>query len=72
MNAIKIGAIDFFNRNISQEELALRLSNKMKSFLQGSTSMDIGNLRLDTFSFSVFVDNKLIDQETKYFLNKME
>jgi DNA-binding response OmpR family regulator len=61
MQAIKIGAIDFFTRNISQEELTLRLSNKMKSFLQGSTSIDIGNLRLDTFSFSIYVDNKLMD-----------
>ena len=61
LKAITSGGIDFFNRSIGQEELTLRLSSKIKSFLQGNTLIDLGNLRLDTFSFNAYIDEKVTD-----------
>jgi DNA-binding response OmpR family regulator len=61
LRAITSGGIDFFNRSIGKEELTLRLSSKIKSFLQGDTLIDLGNLRLDTFSFNAYINDKLTE-----------
>lgn len=61
MKSIEVGAIDFFHREMSVPELNIRIINKIKMFLQGSTVIDIGNLRIDSDKFTVAVNNKLVD-----------
>ena len=61
LKTIQTGGRDFFNRQIAEEELKLRLSNKIKLFLQGDTIIHIGNLRLDTYLFTVTIKNKTAD-----------
>ncbi len=41
------GGIDFLSRDIRSDELIVRLSNKIKFYLQMSTILELGNLRLD-------------------------
>lgn len=61
IKSIETGAIDFFQRDISGAELTLRLVSKIKMFLQGSTIIDVGNLKLDSNKFTVAIKNKPID-----------
>lgn len=61
LKTIQTGGIDFFNRQINEEELKLRLTNKIRLFLQGDTIIDVGNLRLDTHSFSIYLNDKPTD-----------
>jgi two-component system OmpR family response regulator len=58
---IQTGGIDFFSRVIKEKELKLRLFNKIKLFLQGDLIIDIGNLRLDTHLFNVYVNSQLAE-----------
>jgi len=61
LKTLEISEIDFLNSQSTKEELKLRVSNKIKLFLQGDTIIDVGNLRLDTYSFNIYINNKLID-----------
>lgn len=61
IKSIEKGAIDFFSRELSGEEIKLRLLNKIKLFLQGSALIDVGNLRIDSDKFAVSIKNKSID-----------
>jgi DNA-binding response OmpR family regulator len=61
LKTIQTGGRDFFNRQVAEEELKLRLNNKIKLFLQGDTIIDIGNLRMDTYSFNVTIEDKTAD-----------
>ncbi|MBA2403564.1 MAG: response regulator transcription factor [Bdellovibrionales bacterium] len=61
IKTLQSGGIDFFNRQIKEEELKLRLLNKIKRFFQGDANIDVGNLRFDSKSFTVFIKNKPID-----------
>lgn len=58
---IQSGAIDFFQRDISVEELKLRLFNKIRMFMHGSKVIDVGNLRLNFDDFNVFIAGVAID-----------
>lgn len=61
IRTIETGAIDFFNRQITEEELRLRLISKIKIFLKGASSLEIGNLRFDSNLFLTYVNNKPIN-----------
>lgn len=61
IKSIETGAIDFFDRQITAPELKLRLLSKIKMFLQGSTIIDVGNLKLDSNKFTVSVKDKPVD-----------
>lgn len=55
------GGIDFLPRTISEEEMVLRLTNKIQLFLKMSTILELGNLKIDAQTFKVFLNNTLID-----------
>lgn len=51
------GAVDFLPRNLKPEEVAIRLTNKIKFYLQMSTKLELGNLILDVGSMKATVAN---------------
>lgn len=61
LKTIQTGAIDFFNRQITEPELRLRLTSKIKMFLQGAPSLEVGNLRFDSNLYMTYVNNKPIN-----------
>lgn len=61
LKSMQLGAMDFFQRSIGEEELKLRLMNKIKMFLQGSVIIDIGNLQLNFDSFNIHLNGKVTD-----------
>jgi DNA-binding response OmpR family regulator len=56
LRTFQAGAIDFFSRDISAEELLLRLKSKIKIYLQGVSSLMLGNLKLDSNTYTVSVN----------------
>lgn len=61
LKTFETGGIDFFERNLTQEEISTRLMNKIKFFLQGSSVLELGNLKLDTYLYIAQVNNKNVD-----------
>lgn len=61
LKSIQKGGVDFFNRHLSEEEVRLRLINKIKFFFQGDTIVEVGNLRLDAHLFNVYISDVPID-----------
>lgn len=61
IKSIETGAIDFFDRQITGPELIIRLLSKIKMFLQGSTIIDVGNLKLDSNKFTVAIKGKPVE-----------
>lgn len=55
------GAVDFFSRDLRASEISLRLSNKIRVFLQGSKALEIGNLKLDMEAFKASIGPRFID-----------
>lgn len=55
------GAIDFLPRDISSEEILIRLKNKVKFFLERSTVLGLGNLEIDFRNMLVNVAGKDVD-----------
>lgn len=55
------GAVDFLSRDLPVEEIILRLSSKIKFYLQTSTVLELGNLRIDVQSLKTTIDDKTID-----------
>ncbi len=55
------GAVDFFPRDLRIEEMSLRLTNKIKMFIQGSKSIDVGNLKLDLEGYKAHIAGQLVD-----------
>lgn len=61
LKMIQTGGVDVFNRTINSSELKVRLSNKIKLFLQGHTVIDVDNLTLDTNLFTLSVNQIPVD-----------
>lgn len=61
LKTYQTGGIDFFERNLTQEEISTRLLNKIHFFLQGATVLELGNLKLDTYLYQAQVNNKNVD-----------
>jgi DNA-binding response OmpR family regulator len=61
IKSIETGAIDFFDRQITGPELTIRLLSKIKMFLQGSTIIDVGNLKLDSNKFTISIKDKPVE-----------
>lgn len=55
------GGIDFLPRDLRAEETLLRLTNKIKFFLQRSTMLELGNLKVDLSSMKAEVAGKSVD-----------
>src|SRR5665648_219828 len=53
------GAIDFLSRDLSVEEIVIRITNKVKFHLQMATSLELGNLNIDlaTMKASIYGEN---------------
>lgn len=61
IRALESGAVDFISREIRSDELILRLSNKIKMYLNVSTVLELGNLRIDVRSLRTTIDNSNVD-----------
>lgn len=55
------GAIDFLPRDLRAEELIVRLKNKIKFFLDRSTSLQLGNLEVDLSTMKATVAGESVD-----------
>jgi DNA-binding response OmpR family regulator len=61
VKALQSGAVDFIPRDIRSEELILRLSNKIRHYLQRSTILELGNLRIDKAALRSTINGVLVD-----------
>lgn len=61
LKTIQAGALDFFHRSIGEEELKLRLTNKIKIFLQGTPVIEVGNLLFDSNMFITYINGEPIN-----------
>lgn len=55
------GGVDFIPREMPSSELILRLSNKIKLYLQMSTVLELGNLRIDVKRLKITIQGQVID-----------
>ena len=55
------GAVDFIPRDMNAEEIILRLSNKVRFYLQMSTVLELGNLRIDVQSLKITLQGQPIE-----------
>ena len=55
------GAVDFLPRDIKTEEIMLRLENKIKFYLQMSTSLELGNMNIDVRTMKATITGKNLD-----------
>ena len=55
------GAVDFLPRDLPVQEIILRISNKVKFYLQTSTVLELGNLRIDVQSLRTTINNVSVD-----------
>lgn len=55
------GAIDFLSRDLKTEEIVARLKNKIKFFLDRSTALSLGNLKVDVVTMKASINEKTID-----------
>ncbi len=54
-------AVDFLSRDLSPEELILRLSNKIRFYLQTSMKLELGNLTVDVSNFKTMIDGQSVE-----------
>ena len=55
------GGIDFLPRDLKPEEILIRLSNKVKFYLQMSTKLELGNLMMDVGTMKATVASQNVD-----------
>lgn len=55
------GGIDFLPRDLKIDEIAIRLENKVKFYLQMSASLELGNLKIDVKSMKGSIGEKNVD-----------
>jgi DNA-binding response OmpR family regulator len=61
INSYKSGAIDFLPRDLKYEQLLMALSHKIKIFLQVTTKLVMGNLRINLENLKVTLNGKNVD-----------
>ncbi|MFP5385095.1 MAG: response regulator transcription factor [Bacteriovoracia bacterium] len=61
LKSLEGGGIDFLPRNLSTEEITIRIKNKVKFFIERSTSLEIGNLELNLNSMKASVAGETLD-----------
>ncbi len=61
LKAYQEGAMDFFHRSIGYEELVVRLTNKIRFFVDRSTSLELGNLDLDATTMRASLSGTSVD-----------
>lgn len=61
IRAYESGAVDFLSRDLPVEEIMLRLTSKVKFYLQTSTVLELGNLRIDVQSLRTSINNEGVD-----------
>ncbi|HXH29731.1 MAG TPA: response regulator transcription factor [Bacteriovoracaceae bacterium] len=61
LKSFQEGGIDFLPRDLKSEETVARLSNKIRFYLERSTKLELGNLRIDVEAFLVTINLKPID-----------
>lgn len=61
MKSYEGGGIDFLPRDLKIEEIAIRLENKIKFFMQRSIHLGLGNLDVDVQSMKATIDGKSLD-----------
>lgn len=55
------GGIDFLPRDLKPEEILIRLTNKVKFYLQMSTKLELGNLMMDVGTMKASVAGQNVD-----------
>jgi DNA-binding response OmpR family regulator len=55
------GGVDFIPRDMDSQEVVLRLSNKIRFYLQRSSVLELGNLRLDVQSLKITIAGNQVD-----------
>ncbi len=55
------GGVDFLTREIRPEEVELRLTNKIRFFIERLTNLEHGNLQLDLKTMYATIDGKNVD-----------
>lgn len=61
IKSLEGGGIDFLSRDLKTEELVARLKNKIKFFLDRSTALTLGNLKVDVVAMKASINEKTID-----------
>lgn len=61
IRAYESGAVDFLQRDLPVNEIILRLSSKIRFYLQTSTVLELGNLRIDVQSLKTTMNNAPVD-----------
>jgi DNA-binding response OmpR family regulator len=61
LKTIPTTAIDCLDRLMNEKEMRLRLLNRIKVFLQGTPVLDVGNLKLDSNTFTVFISGQSLE-----------
>lgn len=61
IRAYESGAVDFLPRDLSVQEIILRIHNKIKFYLQSSSVLELGNLRIDVQSLRTTINNVSVD-----------
>ncbi len=61
IRAYESGAVDFLSRDLPVGEIVLRLTSKIKFYLQTSSILELGNLRFDVQSLKATIDSEAVD-----------
>lgn len=61
IRAYESGAVDFLQRDLPIEEIVLRLTSKVRFYLQTSTVLELGNLRIDVQSLRTTINGSGVD-----------
>ena len=61
INSLKHGVIDYLGRDLPEAELLARITSKIRYFLQGTSILELGSLKLDTTNYTTFINGKSVD-----------
>lgn len=61
LKSLNVGGIDFIQKMMKQEEVILRLRNKISYFQSNRTQYRLGSVKLDTKELKVYFKDKLLD-----------